>query len=97
MMRMVQPQGAWDLGMSDDQQKCGGRFADGDEARLALRMIGIREGHGERVAENGRGFLEGYAVLAQVGGGLGRIPGEPQPAPSATHPINPSTGDDAEA
>ena len=59
-------------------------------------MIRVRERECERVAEHGRGLFEGYAVLAQVGGRFWRVPIEFEHEP-ADYPINPSTGDDAEA
>jgi len=52
------------------------RLPEKDEPVFFFRTVGIRDGDRERIAERGRGLLEGDVVFGQVEFGLFGIPFE---------------------
>jgi hypothetical protein len=92
MIRIVWPRSVCAM----TNQKILIRLLDGDEACFAKRVVRIRERQGEWLAEHARSFFKAYAVLAQIGGRFWRVPFKREHEPAA-YPINPSTGDEAEA
>lgn len=66
--------------MSDNQQSPLRTDTEGQPARLALGVVGVRVGYREGIVEDRRGVVKRYAVFAKILRGLPRIPLEPQVA-----------------
>ena len=64
--------------MRHDEQTTETRQADGDVASFSDRVIRVRAGYRKRIEKYRPRFIEGYAMLAQVGGGFFSVPFELQ-------------------
>src|SRR6185369_14120454 len=64
------------FGVTYDEETTSLRKSKREEAALALGMIGVVEGDGQRITEDGGRLLERDFVVTQIRGGLLRIPRE---------------------
>ena len=62
------------LGVCGDEQAVPMGDTKSQPTFLADRMVRIWERNCQRIAEHGSGFLEGYAVLGEIGERLGIVP-----------------------
>ena len=60
--------------MRHDEQMARARMTERQEAVLILRVVGVGEGDGQRIAEDGRRLGEGDSVLGKAAGRLVGIP-----------------------
>ena len=52
--------------MDHDKEPLGERHSHGNETTLVGRVVGVSDGRGKRISEDGRGLLERDAVIQEV-------------------------------